>query len=131
KFPTSFPDGTSQTIFFGEGYGQIQWPGYPYSQGYYIWRSWWRYTSHQPWYDPTQSDMWSPDYIAKLNYNPPFQTLPPPALAVDYLPQALSTSGMSVGMGDGSARLVNANISPASWYAANTPNAGDVMGVDW
>ena len=73
KFPSSFPDGTSQTIFFAEGYGQVAWPGSP---GNYVWRSWWRYTSHRNWYDGS-SDMWSPDYVANPNYNPPFQVLPP------------------------------------------------------
>jgi len=128
KFPSSFPDGTSQTIFFAEGYGQVAWPGYP--AGNYVWRSWWRYTSHRNWYDGS-NDMWSPDYIANPTYNPPFQVLPPREQAVGDLPQALTTSGIAVGLGDGSARIVNANVSPQTWYAANTPASNDLLGVDW
>jgi len=129
KFPTSFPDGTSQTIFFAEAYGS------PYILGTTtnVWRSWWRYTSHKPWHASSGGlpDNWSTDYFADPTYNPPFQQLPPPTLAWDHLPQALSTAGMAVGMGDGSARIVNASISPATWFAANTPAANDLLNVDW
>src|SRR5712691_5146281 len=45
KFPSSFADGTSQTIFFAEAYGVVNGGSY--------WRSWWRYTHMKPWYDPT------------------------------------------------------------------------------
>jgi prepilin-type N-terminal cleavage/methylation domain-containing protein len=139
KFPNSFPDGSAQTIFFAEAYGQVSWPNY--AAGNYLWRSWWRYTSHRPWHDPLNPaaiDVWSPDYFADrlLNgipiiNNPPFQILPPVNLADNYLPQALSAQGINVGMGDGSAKLVAANVSPTTWYAANTPNSNDVLGQDW
>jgi prepilin-type N-terminal cleavage/methylation domain-containing protein len=138
KFPNSFPDGTSQTIFFAEAYGQYQWPS---STGNFIWRSWWRYTSYRPWYDPTNpaaSDIWSPDYYADVLVNgvyiprdPPFQVLPPVTQSVGYLVQALSATGINVGLGDGSVRIVNSGVSPRTWYAANTPNSGDLTGVDW
>jgi len=123
KLPQSFPDGTSQTVFFAESYGQVNGGSY--------WRSWWRYTSHQPWYDPNAADPWSPNYIARPQYNPPFQTLPAPPISQWYLPQGLSTAGIAVGMGDGSARVVSANISPSTWYAANTPAGNDLLGHDW
>src|SRR5262249_14188908 len=62
KFPASYPDGTAQTIFFMESYGQVMWPGSPTN---FVWRSWWRYTSHKPWYIPQANglndgngDMW-------------------------------------------------------------------------
>jgi prepilin-type N-terminal cleavage/methylation domain-containing protein len=122
KFPTSFSDGTSQTIFFAEAYGIV-------GAGY--WRSWWRYTHIKPWYDPTAVDFWSPNYISTPTYNPPFQTMPSQAASVYQLPQGLSTAGIAVGMGDGSARIVSPNVSPASWYAANTPQSNDLVGTDW
>jgi hypothetical protein len=52
-------------------------------------------------------------------------------LADNYLPQALSAQGINVGMGDGSAKLVAANVMPTTWYAAHTPNSNDVTGQDW
>jgi prepilin-type N-terminal cleavage/methylation domain-containing protein len=123
KFPSSFSDGTSQTIFFAEGYGVTQGGSY--------WRAWWRYTSVKPWYDPNAADFFSPNYLASPLNNPPFQILPNPNTAANYLPQGLSTSGIAVGLGDGSARIVQANVSPTTWYAANTPNSNDIVSSDW
>jgi prepilin-type N-terminal cleavage/methylation domain-containing protein len=117
KFPSSFPDGTSQTIFFAEGYAVT-------NRGSY-WRSWWRHTH------ASHGDPWSPNYIANPGDNPPFQTLPTPAAAQWYLPQGLSSAGIGVGMGDGSFRIVNRDVSPKTWYAANTPDGGDALGDDW
>src|SRR5207244_2674851 len=96
KFPSSFGDGTSQTIFFTEAYGQVPWPGSP---GNFVWRSWWIYThaSNGP-----SASFWAPNYNANPSFNPPFQTLPNPQLALYDRPQGLSTIGISVGMGDGS-----------------------------
>jgi prepilin-type N-terminal cleavage/methylation domain-containing protein len=114
KFPTSFPDGTSQTIFFAEAYSV--------TNGGLYWRSWWRPTH------ASQGDPWSPNYVPKPTYNPPFQTMPPPADALWYLPQGMTRAGIAVGMGDGSAKIISSNISPATWYAANTPAGNDVLG---
>src|SRR6516165_9065471 len=41
------------------------------------------------------------------------------------------TGGINVGMGDGSVRLVNGAISATTWWAALTPNSGDLLGNDW
>jgi len=117
KFPSSFADGTSQTIFFAEAYGVVNGGSY--------WRSWWRYTH------ASNGDNWSPNYNANPTYNPPFQTMPNPAVAQWQLPQGLSTAGIAVGMGDGSARIVQSAVSPTTWYAANTPNSGDLLNNDW
>ncbi|MBI1918210.1 MAG: DUF1559 domain-containing protein [Planctomycetes bacterium] len=145
KFPASFPDGTAQTIFFLESYGQVMWPGSP---GNFVWRSWWRYTSHKPWYDPQatglndgRGDMWSNDIYAippnrqdLLSLNPqfaPFQLTPPRELALDWMAQACTAAGICVGLGDGHARVVEQRISASTWYAANTPNSNDLLGDDW
>src|SRR5207249_9597193 len=117
KFPSSFADGTSQTIFFAEAYSVTNGGSY--------WRSWWRH-SHA-----SNGDPWSPNYVASPNHNPPFQTMPTPAEAKWYLPQGLSRAGIAVGMGDGSARIVSRDINSGTWYAANTPNANDLNPSDW
>ena len=75
--------------------------------------------------------MWAPNVTANPTYNPPFQTMPNPNLAQYYLAQGLSTAGIAVGMGDGSARIVSSGISPGTWYAANTPNSNDLLPQDW
>jgi prepilin-type processing-associated H-X9-DG protein len=41
------------------------------------------------------------------------------------------TGGINVGMGDGSVRLVTASVSGTTWFAACTPNYGDILGSDW
>ena len=126
KFPSSFPDGTSQTIFFATAYGQVPWPEYPPN---FTWRGWWIYTHASNGYS---ADIWAPNY----NAYPPaanltFQNQPNPALADRHRPQGLTSAGLAVGMGDGSARIVSPNVSPQTWYAANTPSGDDVLGPDW
>ncbi len=39
--------------------------------------------------------------------------------------------GILVCLGDGSARMVNAGVSPTTWWAACTPQSGDLLGNDW
>lgn len=48
-----------------------------------------------------------------------------------YVTQGGHTDAMVVGMADGSARNAAKGISVASWFAACTPNNGDVAGRDW
>jgi hypothetical protein len=48
-----------------------------------------------------------------------------------YTPQSLASGALLVGMGDGSVRGVSGGISAATWYAALTPDAGDILGSDW
>jgi len=45
--------------------------------------------------------------------------------------QALSASGVQVGMVDGSVRNVRTSVSQAAWSAASTPNGGEVLPSDW
>jgi prepilin-type N-terminal cleavage/methylation domain-containing protein len=40
-------------------------------------------------------------------------------------------TNIQVGMADGSVRAVNGSVSPATWWAAMTPGAGDILGSDW
>jgi prepilin-type N-terminal cleavage/methylation domain-containing protein len=41
------------------------------------------------------------------------------------------TSGMNVGLGDGSVRFITPSISGTTYWHACTPNAGDILGSDW
>jgi len=144
KFPASFPDGTSQTIFFTEAYGQVPWPG----RTDYTWRGWWIYTHQINGPDPVANGaIWAPNYVAgnpvyvQAGLLPPastFQVLPNPTApfgtpnsANFLMPQGLSTVGIAVGMGDGSSRLVSKIISFQTWYAANTPAGNDILQQDW
>jgi prepilin-type N-terminal cleavage/methylation domain-containing protein len=115
RLPASFPDGTSNTIVFAERYcvcGSVQhtWgesmhgtgPGAPL--GDYS-PSFWR--TNLPQYRPNASQCNS------------------------QLLQGLSTGGISVGLGDGSARNVSAGVSQQTWQAAILPNDGVPLGPDW
>jgi prepilin-type N-terminal cleavage/methylation domain-containing protein len=47
------------------------------------------------------------------------------------LPNTGHTGGILVGMFDGSVRLVPQGVSPTTWWAAFTPQGGDILGPDW
>jgi hypothetical protein len=115
-YPASIKDGTTQTIFFAEGYSvatdAVSWDGKARS---------WR-TERRWWDDPT----WEP-VLADL----PFQVAPAKDAAASTLPQGLTPEGINVAMGDASVRLVSSKVSATTFYAACTPAANDVLGADW
>ena len=41
------------------------------------------------------------------------------------------SGGMNVCLGDGSVRFLTASLSGTTWWAACTPNGGEVLGSDW
>jgi prepilin-type N-terminal cleavage/methylation domain-containing protein len=43
----------------------------------------------------------------------------------------MGSGGILVGLGDGSVRAVNPGVSGDTWWAAMTPNRGEVLGSDW
>jgi prepilin-type N-terminal cleavage/methylation domain-containing protein len=45
--------------------------------------------------------------------------------------QTMTSAGILVGLGDGSVRLVNPTISPATWANAIMPADGNELGPDW
>ena len=47
------------------------------------------------------------------------------------IPQTPYSGGLSVGLADGSVRLLNPAVSPATFWAAVTPAGGEVLGGDW
>jgi hypothetical protein len=109
RLPASFPDGTSNTIVFAERYQVCNdkpcaW-GYP---GVYYWAPLYAYYSH-----------------AK------FQIAPSEADCNPALAQTPHPGGIVVALGDGSSRILTEAISPQTWWYANTPNGGEVLGSDW
>lgn len=66
--------------------------------------------------------------------NPPtltFQVRPRIGDCNPRIPQTPFEGGLLVGMGDGSVRTVNPNVSAATFWSAVTPAGGEVLGADW
>jgi prepilin-type N-terminal cleavage/methylation domain-containing protein len=61
----------------------------------------------------------------------PFQVAPAPGQCDPTVTQTGHPSGMVVGLGDGSIRIVNKSISTTTWIDANNPNNTTPLGNDW
>jgi hypothetical protein len=109
RIPASFPDGTSNTICFAERYQLCN--GDVNAWGYYA------------------DSQWAPMF-ARFSKGK-FQTQPIQADCDANVPQSPHQGGIMVGMGDGSSHYVASKISSVTWWAACTPNGGEVLGADW
>ena len=61
----------------------------------------------------------------------PFQSAPRASDCDPRVPQTPHVSGMLVALCDGSVRTITANVSQYTFWAACTPNGGEVLGPDW
>ena len=109
KIPGSLPDGTSNTVMFAEKYAAC---------------SYWA----NPSTDPTTTVPW---YIATTATG--IQVVP--TACNNILPSTPHPGGIQTALGDGSVRTVSSSMSPTTWFAANTPNGGEILGgtgyADW
>jgi len=121
RYPASITDGTSNTIFYTEKEMVTQATnGDPYN--------------YNNWPD------WGP-IIASSDHGDPLGPVQVPqirpaisggvALADDWRASSPHAGGINAAMGDGSVRFVGQSISGSTWWAALTPNAGDLLGADW
>jgi prepilin-type N-terminal cleavage/methylation domain-containing protein len=125
----SFPDGLSNTIFFGEIYGSCSLSTNPAAgnSAASLWAD-----STLPWRPimchNTPSKNVNPGYAACST----FQVQPIPFGTCDpSRGQSSHTGGMVCGLGDGSVRFVSQNISATTWAAACDPRDGNPLGTDW
>jgi type II secretory pathway pseudopilin PulG len=107
--PTTFPDGTSNTIVFAERYQMCN--GTPCAWGY------------------SSLYTWAPMYAYYSKGK--FQNAPTQAQCNPELPQAIDRAGIQVALADGSARTVSENISSETWWNATDPADGNPLGPDW
>jgi prepilin-type N-terminal cleavage/methylation domain-containing protein len=135
RIPATFVDGTSNTIVFAEKY--MTCGPKSGSQATFYWGE-------------TCLNCGSPNTYAgacnRLGSNPvpvgspalfynsitlPPQAKPSPTNCNPCMLQALYASGLQVGLGDGSVRMVSTSISQTTWIHAVSPNDGFVLGSDW
>lgn len=124
----SMLDGTSNTIFFSEKTAVCQLSslaGNPAGPYYQIWA-----------YSRTAWKPWNPVFgyqitgaASKFQVAPTFGSGTPtcdPRLA-----SSPRSSGILVGVGDGSCRFLTASVDPNLWWSACTPDQGEVLGGEW
>ena len=127
RIPANFQDGTSNTILFAERYGRCgrYMNTGANGSGSNAWQ-WWGYDSAQPAFAVSFGGN-------AIGPNSKFQLQPTPfEINCDVFRASSPHSGvMVVGMGDASVRTLSSGLSNATWWAACTANAGDVLGADW
>jgi hypothetical protein len=113
RYPASLSDGTSNTIFFTDKTAQCG----------------------QPWWDNGSTfavQDWSPSSNWYFVVGPkPVGNCMNAVGSPDNPPNSYHTSGIEVGMADGSVRFVAQGLSFPTWISALTPNGGEVLGSDW
>jgi prepilin-type N-terminal cleavage/methylation domain-containing protein len=116
RIPTTFPDGTSNTMLFGPNYTDCNGMQYMWSMGSCGNPPTWPY-----WYNPNT------DYLSL-----PVPQLKPPAAQCDPMRLQSPYSGsILVGLGDGSVRSLSAGVSGAAWNLALNPADGQVLDSSW
>jgi prepilin-type N-terminal cleavage/methylation domain-containing protein len=143
----TIPDGSSNTLLMTEGYASCYGYGVTSSATEYDYNYSSRYGEYNAYYDSssTYNIVYSyPGYTYKYNESygsgvpkfnlvagKTFQVRPPVSQCDGTIPQGMSSSGLQVLLGDGSVRGVSSGVSTATWTAAVTPDAGDLLGSDW
>jgi hypothetical protein len=119
RIPSSFPDGTTNTILFTEHYARCRQPVAPYG--------------------PIER-LWTGDNSAFSDRNPPqvlprwdgtANPMPNPAVCLGTRTQTAHTGVVNVCLADASVRAVSVSLNPETWYRALRPNDGKPMPGDW
>jgi prepilin-type N-terminal cleavage/methylation domain-containing protein len=113
KFPGGISDGTSNTVFFTEQRGSCS--------GF--WPDWGASIADASWPQPTGP-------AAIFNPQPPGNQCPY-SDGSQFRATSPHTASINVGLGDGSVHGIAQSVSPTTWWAAFTPDQGDILGSDW
>jgi hypothetical protein len=132
SIPLAFPDGTSNTILFAERYAVCT-SNSQSLQRANLWGFWLPPTylfggaghNYLPYFAlPTTSG--SPIGPVSLFQVQPTQGNCDPSRA-----STAHSSGIQVILADASVRTLSSSVSGTTWWAACTPNGGEVLGSDW
>jgi prepilin-type N-terminal cleavage/methylation domain-containing protein len=120
RIPATFPDGTSNTILFGEKYARCGIYGSAWD--------WWWFNNWQPTIVNTQAgELIGPASKFQVKPNPWQSTS-----ACDFRRASTGhTGGMMVVLGDASVRPLSEGMSGMTWWWACTPAGGETLGTDW
>ena len=134
RYPAYITDGTSNTIFFTEkevtSYGNTNWT---FDDGRNIWADWGPSIASIE----TGTQGAQPTGAAAIFTVQPrfgckqYNTGPAGGCGNGGAANSPHTGGIQAAMGDGSVRFVAQGVSPTTWWAALTPNFGDLQGSDW
>jgi prepilin-type N-terminal cleavage/methylation domain-containing protein len=131
RFPATFADGTSNTIIFTEKMAVPSADPFSLDNGG---NTWWE---------------WSPKFAADITgaasmflLKPTIaycdSTLAPSPFGINpqsnicmLLATSPHTAVINAGLADGSVRSLSAGLSANTWWAAITPNGGEVLAADW
>jgi prepilin-type processing-associated H-X9-DG protein len=149
KIPTTFQDGTSNTIVFAEKYARCESAAGACCHG-----TWWMrgvfygqaaLTGVNAANDNFPGDTVSPVFAGGISTDPTdtafggkwlsgpdskFQ-VQPKRNACTWQVASTAHAAMNVAMADGSVRSLSPTMSALTWYQACTPNGGEVLGEDW
>jgi prepilin-type N-terminal cleavage/methylation domain-containing protein len=145
RIDSSYTDGTSSTIAFGERYAML--PLHPDKPSFSLFYDWMRIESPMHGVAPpggirraTFADEGYQDVVPVTTGNPPvsrpsepgvtFDVLPKPSEANQHRLQALHRAGLLVAFMDGSVHLLRPSISETVFWAMVTRDGGEVLG-DW
>lgn len=130
RIPVSFPDGLSNTIFIAERYRTCGSSGNPNATTTYcnLWGD-----SNTTWHASfCINNTNQVPTAAGFNACSMFQIFPDWINACDASKaQSAHASGLPVGLGDGSVRLLSPGTTTATWVAACDPRDGAPLGNDW
>jgi prepilin-type N-terminal cleavage/methylation domain-containing protein len=119
KFPASLRDGTSNTIFTFDKVTKCN--SGPYETNY--WPDWGPIAYNPDWGPGNTPITSTPQF--------PSQSAGSQLVCNGTRASSLHEAVINVGLGDGSVRTVSAGISYQTWWAALTPDAGDILGNNW
>jgi len=118
SFPASFPDGTSNTIFYTEKLAHCN--SSDYRDNY--WPDWGPVISSSDHGDPTGPTIPGPQIKPAMAGSE--------AICSGAIASSPHTGGINVGLADGSVRFVTQSIPAANWWASLTPAGGETLSLN-